>query len=94
MNYIEKNYNEIYDILEQNKGIIESKYIDDLFYAFQIASGQGYFNARIKAILDYFTKYSVIIIKYSERQVILRNLNDLESYFKSYDRAFKITDLK
>lgn len=93
MNYHEKNYNEIFDILDKNNGKIDSKYIDDIFYAYQIASGQGYFKTRIKAIFDYLEKYSNVIVRYPDYEASINNLKDLEVCFQKHDSTFKVGDL-
>lgn len=95
MNYYERNYKEIYEILDKNKGTLEAKYVEDIFYAFQIASGQGYFYAKIKAIMDYFHEHSLLVIEYPDKQIELHNLDDLEKCFQNHhDRKFKLADLK
>jgi Ca2+-binding EF-hand superfamily protein len=94
MNYSLANYKEIYEILEKNKGVIESEYIEKIFYAFQVASGQEYFKSRMKAIMDYFTKYSFISIKYSNSQVDLQTIHELEKCFQAFDSEFDLEILK
>ena len=93
MNYHQKNYKEIYDILDKNNGKIDSKYIDDIFYAFQIASGQGYFITRIKAIFDYLETHSNVTVLYPDQEVSIDNLKKLEECFQKHDSAFKVKDL-
>ncbi len=68
-------------------------YIDDIFNAFQIASGQGYYKSRMKAILDYFAKHALIIIQYPDKKVVLQDLENLENCFQNHDRGFKIMNL-
>ncbi|GAF05996.1 hypothetical protein [Saccharicrinis fermentans] len=93
MDYNKNVYEEMYEILDNNKGSIDSKYIDEIFQAFQVASGQGFFKTRMKAIMDYLSTHSFVIIKYSELDVKLGNHNDIERCFQKHDRTFKITDL-
>ncbi|SIT94511.1 hypothetical protein [Pontibacter indicus] len=94
MKYIRANYQEIYEILEKNNGIIESEYLKDIFYAFQIASGQEYFKSRTQAIIDYFNKNAFIIIKYQGRQVEIRTLNELEKCLQTFDSEFVLGILR
>ncbi|MDH5381213.1 MAG: hypothetical protein OEW75_10190 [Cyclobacteriaceae bacterium] len=93
MGYYERNYKEVYDILVRNRGSINSKHIDDIFYAFQIASGQVYFKSRMKAIFDYLENQKFVIIKYQGSDIVLTNDNDLERFCQKYDKAFNSKDL-
>nr|WP_321453185.1 hypothetical protein [uncultured Carboxylicivirga sp.] len=93
MNYHEKNYNEIFDTLDKNDGKIDSKFIDDIFYAYQIASGQGYFKTRVKAIFDYLEKHSNVTVLYPDHEVNIDNLKKLEDCFQKHDSTFKVGDL-
>jgi len=93
MNYHENNFKEIFDILDKNNGKIDSKYIDDIFYAYQITSGQGYFKTRIKAIFDYLEKHSNVIVCYFDYETSINNLQDLEDCFQKHDSTFKVGDL-
>ena len=91
MSYYQKNYNEMIDILELNFGIIISKHIDNLFNAFQISSGETYFNSKLNAIIDYFNKNQSLIIQYPSKQIEIKSLNELELYFQKYDGEFNLS---
>jgi Ca2+-binding EF-hand superfamily protein len=94
MHYSLANYQEIYKILEKENGIIESKYLEEIFYAFQIASGQEYFRSRTQAIIDYLNKNALLIVQYPNKQVEIRTLNELEKCFKTFDSEFKLEILR
>jgi hypothetical protein len=94
MNYKQANYLKIYKVLETNNGVIESEYIEEIFYAFQVASGQEFFKSRTQAIVDYLNKNSFIILKYPGKQVEIRTLDELEKCFQTFDKEFELGILR
>lgn len=84
-------YNEFSNILLQNNGQIESKDIQRMMYAYQIASGQGFFISSLKALIDYLKLLPITVVE-DNHTTQINNLLDLEQYLKKGDNVFDLKE--
>jgi len=77
-------------VLEFN-GTIDEKYLSDLMYAYQVASGQSFFTKNLKVLTNYLVKESINVVQNGQQYFINTN-NELEKVLREIDNSFKINN--